>query len=246
MRELFEAGAHYGYSRSRRHPSIKPFIFGTKDRVEIFDLEKTRDLLEEAKAFAAQLGREGKTLLFVGSKDEAHVPIRNAAERCGMPFVAGRWIGGTITNFAEIKKRLDRLEELRSMREKGELSKYTKRERLEFDREIAKLESMYGGALSMREGLPDALYVVDIAHEAIAVKEARRADIPVIGLASSDGDIESIEHPIVGNDSTLASITFFTNQIADAYNEGKQEAPRKQEGEATAGTTTAAQEEDNA
>src|SRR3989344_3076922 len=158
--ELFNAGAHFGYTKSRRHPSAKPFLFGVKNKIEIFDLEKTGVALAAAANFVKSLGEVGAQILFVGGKSEARVAIKNGAESIGMPYVAGRWIGGTITNFAEIRKRVMKLERLTMEKEKGELGKYTKKERLLIDREIAKLKLYFEGLTPMKE-LPKAIFVID-------------------------------------------------------------------------------------
>lgn len=221
---LFEAGAHYGYGRSRRHPSAVPFLYGTKDRVELFDLEKTADTFEQALVFVRRLGAERKTLLFVSGKPEGESAVRDAAVKLGLPFTAGRWIGGAITNFPQIKKRIARLLTLKEERERGELEKYTKKERLLFDREIEKLEKNFGGLVPLSDQLPAALFVVDPRKEKGAVKEARDAKIPVIALANTDCDMTEITYPIPGNDASRKSILFFVNEIARAYEEGKNEA----------------------
>lgn len=218
--EMFKAGAHFGYSKTRRHSTTSPYIFGVKNRVEIIDLEKTDELLEKAIAFISTLAKEGKQVLFVGGKNEARASLRLAAESIGMPFVDGRWIGGTLTNFPEIKKRLNKLEDLTKQKEKGELVKYTKKERLMIDREIANLDRFFSGILSMRD-LPKAMFVVDSQKEIIAVTEARKMGIPVISLSGTDCDISVVNYPIVANDSSVSSITFFVNEIAKAYQKAK-------------------------
>ncbi len=216
IEEMFRVGAHYGYSKSKRHPSVQPFIFGAKNRAEIFDLEKTAQSLEEAKAYVAALAKDGKQILFVGGKSEARQAIKEAAESIGMPYVASRWIGGTLTNFPEIRKRTDRLEDLISKKEKGELGKYTKKERLLFDREIEKLEKTFRGIVSLK-GMPAALFVIDSGKEHIAVTEAHSVHVPVISLSNSDCDLKAVEYPIPGNDSAAASIRFFVGEIIAAY-----------------------------
>lgn len=216
---MFKAGAHFAYSRSRRHPSAKPFIFGTKNRVEIFDLEKTQDALESAKEFIRQIASTGKQVLFVGGKSEAREIVKNTAQTLGMPYVAGRWIGGTFTNFSEIRKRIEKMETLNSQKEKGELSKYTKKERLLIDREISNLEHYFSGLVSMKE-LPKAIFVIDQKRENIAVDEAKKSGIPVVSLSGSDCDLTEVAYPIPGNDSSLSSITFFVNEIAAAFKDG--------------------------
>ncbi len=222
---LFEAGAHYGYAKSRRHPSATPFLFGTKQRVDIFDLEKTAPALENALEFVRTLGEERKTLIFVGGKPESHKPVREAANAADCPFVIGRWIGGTLTNHEEIKKRIARLRDLREQRESGALAKYTKLERLHIDREIDKLETMYGGLSALGERLPDAVFVVDPKKEFIAVKEARAKRIPVIALASSDCDLSVADYVIPANDSAPRSIAYFVHEVSRAYREGRERAP---------------------
>lgn len=218
--QMFTVGAHFGYSKTRRHPSIAPYIFGVKNRVEIIDLEKTDDLLDKALAFISVLAKEGKQILFVGGKNEARGSLRIAAESIGMPFVDGRWIGGTLTNFSEIKKRLNKLEDLTKQKEKGELSKYTKKERLMIDREIANLDRFFSGILPMKD-LPKALVVVDSKKEIIAVTEAQKMNIPIVALCGTDSDISLINYPIVANDASISSITFFVNEIAKSYQKAK-------------------------
>lgn len=225
IQTLFEAGAHFGYTRARRHPSAAPYLFGTKDRTDIFDLETTEKRLLSAQEFAASLAQSGKQLLFVGGKHEAISIVRDNAEKIGMPFVAGRWIGGTLTNFKNIRKRIDRLEKLMKERETGELDKYTKRERLMIDREIEELLARFGGLVSMND-LPGALFVVDSRHEDTAVREANQLGIPVIALSSSDCDFARVQFPIPANDTTVRSISLVTEAIAESYAAGKR-APAK-------------------
>jgi len=216
---MFKAGAHYGYSRTKRHPTALGFLFGSKNRVEIFDLEKTKEKLLQAKSFVRSLGQAGRMILFVSSKVEARDPIKNGALKIGAPYVAGRWIGGTITNFKVIRGRVDRLEELRAKKEKGELAKYTKKERLLIDREIATLERLFSGLIPLKN-LPGALFVVDPKLEHTAAREALMAGIPVVALANSDCDFKDLTYPIPANDAGLASIAFFTKEIVEAYEEG--------------------------
>jgi len=226
IEEMFKAGAHFGYSRSRRHPTASPYIFGVKNRVEIFDLAKTADLLKNALDFVSGLAKEDRQILFVGGKNEARDLIKNAAISIDMPYVAGRWIGGTFTNFPEIKKRISKLEELTKQREKGELSKYTKKERLVIDRNTANLERFFSGLLLMKE-MPKAIFVIDPKNEAIAVTEANKIGIPVIALAGSDCDIKDIDYPIAANDSSISSISFFVGEIVNAYKKNKGPSNKK-------------------
>ncbi|MEX2014240.1 MAG: 30S ribosomal protein S2 [Parcubacteria group bacterium] len=223
---LFSVGAHFGFVRSRRHPSAKPFIFGSKNNLEIFDLEKTNKELEKAAAFVAQKGAEGAVGLWVGGKSEAREAVKKAGLELEMPYVAGRWIGGTLSNFAEIKKRIARLEELTGQREKGELGKYTKKERLLFDREIERL-TIYFGGLSQLKSIPKFLVVIDPKKEYIAVAEAKKTGVPVVALAGSDSNLYEIDYAIPGNDSSRQSIAFILQELSSAYKNGKAKAEKE-------------------
>ena len=226
IESMFKVGAHFGYSKSRRHPSMAPYIFGAKNKVEIFDLEKTSESLTETKEFIVKCGKEGKKILFVGGKNEARDAVRVGATTISMPYVAGRWIGGTITNFSEIKKRIERLSELMEKREKGELSKFTKLEQLHIDREIENLNKTFGGLRSMK-ALPDVLFVVDAKQEDIAVSEAKKAGIPIVGILNSDCNMNDVSYHLIGNDAGIASIQFFVSLVVDAYKEGQKQAPQE-------------------
>ncbi|OHA91716.1 MAG: 30S ribosomal protein S2 [Candidatus Zambryskibacteria bacterium RIFCSPHIGHO2_01_FULL_44_22b] len=223
--ELFGAGAHYGFVKSRRHPSAKPFIFGSKNNIEIFDLEKTSLELDKAAAFMEEKGKEGATGLLLGGKSEAREAIKKAAETLEMPYVAGRWIGGTLSNFSEIKKRIAKLEDLTDQREKGELAKYTKKERLLIDRDIAKL-TIYFGGLSRLKSLPKFMIIIDPKKERNAVLEAKKINIPIVGLAGSDSNLHEIEYAIPGNDASRASISFIVNKLVEAYKKGRVETEK--------------------
>lgn len=220
METLFDAGAHFGYSRTRRHPTAATFIFGTRDQCDIFDLTQTQARLDAVCTFVAGLGQRGAQVLFVSGKNESLGILKLAAQRAGLPYSAGRWIGGTLTNFKNIRKRISRLEKLTSERESGELDKYTKRERLLLDREIQELLGRFGGLTSMHD-LPAALFVVDTRHESTAVAEANQLGIPVIGLASSDCDFSLVQYPIPANDTSVRSVKLVVDTIANAYMEGK-------------------------
>ncbi len=220
---MFGAGAHFGLGRSRRHPAISPYIFGTKNSTDIFDLEKTEILFAKAKAIIAKLASEGKTILFVGGKKEASAAIKHSSQSLNMPYVDGRWIGGTLSNFGQVRKRVERYEKLTSDKEKGELAKYTKRERMLIDKEIASLEKMFYGIVSLKR-IPDAMFIVDPRHEKNAVKEATDMNIPIIALAGSDCNINEVTYPIVGNDNSKASVQFFVEEIAKTYQNAKKTA----------------------
>jgi len=220
VEEMFKAGVHYGYSKTRRHPSLSPFIYTTKNKVDIIDLEKTSALLEEAKAFVETLGASGKTVLFVGTKPEAKELVKNFALSLNMPYVNERWIGGTISNFSEIKKRVAELENYTKENKEGGLEKYTKKERAMMAKKMEKLGRYYSGIIGLKK-MPDALFIVDTKREHIAMTEARKSNVPVMALINSDSNIKGIDYPIVGNDTGIPSIKLILKEITEAYNSKK-------------------------
>ena len=223
IERLFDVGAHFGFTKSRRHPSTSPFIFGNKQGTDIIDLEKTVALLDSAKAFVLEAGKAGKAVLFVGTKEEVTTIVRSHAERAKMPFVVNRWVGGMLTNFSEIKKRIQRLHDLTLQGESGELErKYTKKERVVIGRELEKLGYNFGGIKDM-ERLPAALIIVDPRHDSIALEEATALSIPVVAIASSDTDLSRIMYPIVANDALQTSVSFMLDELTNAYLDGVKE-----------------------
>ena len=219
---MAKVGAQFGFVKSRRHPSVENFIFGVKNKIEIFDLEKTASQLDKALDFVKTLASKGGMILFIGGKNEAISAVTSVAESIGQPFVAGRFIGGTLTNFPEIRKRVEKMEDLLSQKEKGELGKYTKKERLLIDREIEKLKTFFSGIAPMKR-VPQAIFVVDAKREVTAVREAHRVGVPVVALCGMDNDIADIDFPIPANDSSRASIEFFLRKVAETYEAGKRE-----------------------
>lgn len=217
IKELIEVGAHYGFSKSRRHPSMKKFIFTTKNKADIFNLEMTADQLVQALELVQEIANNKKQILFVGTKPEAKIVTQVAADSTANPFVTDRWIGGTLTNWNEIQKRVNRLETLRKEQETGEFAKYTKKEKLGLERLIAKLNRYFGGITIMKEK-PSALVVIDPKKEHIAVSEAQQLGIPVIALANSDCDVAEIKFAIPVNDASKGSIEYFLKKIATQYN----------------------------
>ena len=219
IESMFQAGAHFGYSRTRRHPSYEQFLFGSKDHVDIINLEKTGSQLAAALAFVKESVQAGKVILFVGTKPEARKVVEEMAISLGAPYVVHRWIGGTLTNLSEMRRRISRFEELEGKKERGELDVYTKKERLLLDREMDGLAKKFGGVISLKQ-LPYALFVVDPRHEYTAVNEAKKKNIPIIALAGTDCDMKDITYPIPANDGSLTSIRFFVAKLAEAYKEG--------------------------
>jgi len=213
---MFSVGAHYAFSRSLRHASAKPYIFGMKDNIEIFDLVKTNEALQAAKDYMAKLAKARKNIIFVATKNEAREAVKEAALAVKMPYVVGGWKGGTLTNFSEMKKRIEKLRQLISDRDNGRLAKFTKKEQIVIGRDIAKLERNFGGLIEMR-GIPDAIVVVDAKKEEIAVSEAKALGVKVIAITSSDADFSILDYPIPANDASRDSIAYFINQLKDAY-----------------------------
>lgn len=217
--EMFKVGVHYGYSKSRRHPSISPYIFGTKNGVDIINIEKTNDLLEKALETISKFAAAGKTILFVGTKPEARQQIIETALALNMPYVSERWVGGSLTNFPEIKKRILKLLDLRAQKEKGELDKYTKKEKLLIDREMDDMTKNFQGLTGITK-TPDVLFVIDPKKEHIAVTEARKMNLHIIALLNTDCNLKQIQSPIVANDASVSSITYFLLKAKEAYTKG--------------------------
>ena len=214
--EMFKAGVHFGYSRSSRHPSMKPVIYGTKNRVDIINLEMTAEHLAKVREVLKGLSLGGKTVLFVGTKNESKIATRQAADALNMPYVVERWVGGIFTNFPEIKKRIARMKDLASKKEKGELDVYTKKERLILQWEEDRLIKLFGGLADMNER-PAALIVIDPKKEKNAIAEAKKVGVPVIALMNTDCEYADAQYPIPGNDTSTASIKFILDQIVAAY-----------------------------
>lgn len=220
IEELYKNGAHFGFSKSRRHPSANAYLYTSKNRNDIFDLEKTNESLDVALEFVKGLAEKKETILLVGGKNEARNIVRETAEAMDMPYVASRWIGGTLTNFTEIKKRVDTMLSLISQKEKGELAKYTKKERLLIDRDIEKLQKMFWG-ISKMSSMPKALFIVDPRYEDIALKEAKLLKIPVIALCGTDNNFKEVDFVIPGNDSSQKSIKYFADRVKEVYIKNK-------------------------
>jgi small subunit ribosomal protein S2 len=220
MQNLMEAGVHYGYSRTRRHPSVNPFLYGSKNGVDIIDLEKTTPQIEAAAKFIAELGAAGKTVLFVGVKPEARAHVIETASLLRQPSVTERWIGGILTNFTEIKRRIQKLEDMKEKRATGEYAKYTKKEQLLMDRELDRLNKYFSGLVGMSK-MPEAMLVIDPKKEHIAVLEARKMNIPVIAMGNTDCSIRDIDYPIIANDSSASSIGAILGILKEAFEGNK-------------------------
>ncbi|MEE8300617.1 MAG: 30S ribosomal protein S2 [Desulfatiglandales bacterium] len=226
MKLLLEAGVHFGHQTRKWNPKMKPYLFGAKNGIYIIDLQITAKLLKDAHNFIVRAVSEGGAVLFVGTKKQSQNSVVEEAERCGMFHVCNRWLGGTLTNFSTIRKSIDRLKELEEMKRDGSLSRYTKKEVLRMERELAKLEKSLGGIKDM-DGLPSALFIADTRKEKIAVNEGRKLGIPIVAIVDSNGDPEDIDYIIPGNDDAIRSIRLLTSVIADACIEGHMEREEK-------------------
>lgn len=216
LKPLMEAGVHFGYSRTRRHPTVTPYLYGNKGGVDIIDLEKTAPQIEAAAAFLAELGAAGKTILFVGVKPEARSAVEEVAQSLKMPFVTERWIGGILTNFPEIKKRIQKLADLKEERISGGFDKYTKKEQLLLQREMDRLNKYFSGLTGLTK-MPDAVVIVDTKKEHIAIAEARKVGVPVVSIGNTDCSIRGISYPIIANDSSASSIKALLAILRDAF-----------------------------
>jgi len=221
MKQLLEAGVHFGHQTSRWNPKMKPYIFGARNGIYIIDLQQTVKLLQDAYGFVRDLAANGGSLLLVGTKKQAQDAVMEEAERCGMYYVSNRWLGGTLTNFQTIKQSVDRLRKLVEMLEDEKMTEaLKKRELLELSREKDRLVHTLGGIKTMRK-LPDALFIIDTIKEDIAVKEANKLGIPVVAVVDTNCDPDMIDHRIPGNDDAIRAIRLFCAAMADAILEGR-------------------------
>lgn len=226
MKEMLDAGVHFGHQTQKWNPKMKPYVFGARGGIHIIDLQKTVIAAQNAAAFVRKEAAEGAKIIFVGTKKQAVDPIQEAAKKIGQYYVTKRWLGGTLTNFTTIKASIDRLRKIDLMKEKGEFGFFNKKERSMMEKDYAKLNEYLEGIRDMKE-VPTLMFVIDLKKEHIAVLEAKRLGIPVIAIADTNTDPEVIDFPIPGNDDAIRSITLFTNLIADAYAEGAKEYESK-------------------
>ena len=224
MRGMLEAGVHFGHQTRFWNPKMAPFIFGERNRIHIINLERTLPLYQDACEFIRRVVADGGTVLFVGSKRAAHQSISEEAIRCGMPFVSHRWLGGMLTNFKTIRKSITRLKDLEEITAEGARADYTKKEMLGLSRERDKLERTLGGIKDM-ESLPDAVFVVDVGHEEIAVREAVKLGIPIVAVVDTNSSPDEIDYVVPGNDDAMGAIRLYAHGAAEAVLEGKSSIP---------------------
>ncbi|QYD67378.1 30S ribosomal protein S2 [Paraburkholderia edwinii] len=223
MRQMLEAGVHFGHQTRFWNPKMAPFIFGHRNKIHIINLEKTLPMYNDALKYVRQLAANRGTILFVGTKRQSRDTIAEAAARAGMPFVNARWLGGMLTNFKTLKVSIKRLKDMETAVEAGELEKMSKKEALLFEREIAKLQKSIGGVKDMG-GIPDAIFVVDVGYHKIAVTEANKLGVPVIAVVDTNHSPEGVDYVIPGNDDASKAVTLYAQGVADAILEGRANA----------------------
>ena len=227
LEEMLQHGVHFGHQTSRRHPKMQPYIFTNRQRVSVIDLERTQDKLREAMEFAHQITVNGGVILFVGSKKQARDIVRDAAIRCGAPYIVGRWIGGIFTNFENVGKLIEKMKKLEDDEQSGEWNKYKKSEQMAFKKEQLKLNEFVGGIRAMTK-LPKAIFVVDIKKEKTAIAEATKKNIPIIAMTDTNVNPDKVQYPIPANDDAINSINLITKCIADAILAGRSAAVQKE------------------
>lgn len=223
MRQMLEAGVHFGHQTRFWNPKMAPYIFGHRNKIHIINLEKTLVMYEEAMKYVRQLSSNRGVILFVGTKRQARDIVREEAARCGSPYVDQRWLGGMLTNFKTIKQSIKRLQDMETMTQDGTLEKMIKKEALDLQRELDKLNSSLGGIKDMK-GLPDALFVIDVGYQKGAITEARKLGIPVIGVVDTNHSPDGLQYVIPGNDDSSRAIRLYARGVADAILEGRSQS----------------------
>lgn len=240
MKEMLDAGVHFGHQTQRWNPKMKPFVYTDRGGIHIIDLQKTVTRANKAAEFVKEVAAKGGRMIFVGTKKQAVEPITEAAQKCGQYYVTKRWLGGMLTNFETIKASIDRLRKIDAMRESGELDFFTKKERAKMEKEYLRLSEYLNGIKDMKT-TPSVMFVVDLPKEHIAVAEAKRLGIPVVAIADTNSDPEIIDYPIPGNDDAIRSIKLFANLVAEAYVEGAKEYQVNLQTQTDKGSDTAAE-----
>jgi small subunit ribosomal protein S2 len=220
LEELLDSGAHFGHQTRRWNPKMEEYLYGSENGVHIFDLTKTKPMIEEALDYLTKVASEGKNILLLGTKKQIKEKVIEVAGEAGVPFVSERWLGGTISNFGQMKKSLKKLEEMKANMASGAYNKFTKKERLLIEREITRLERFFGG-ISTLEKIPDVLFVIDTKREAGAVYEAKEKKVPVVGIVDSNSDPDLVDYPIPMNDDASKALEYVLNLVKEAILEGK-------------------------
>lgn len=224
--EMLKAGVHFGHQKSRWHPKMEKFIFGARNGVHIIDLEKTQEQLEKALNYVKTLAGKGQVILFVGTKRQARAIIKEAAEKCEMPYLVERWIGGLLTNFEEVKRRLKKYHNLKEQFASGEIEKYTKKEQVTMKKQLEKMDKYLMG-LTKLEKMPDAVYIADMRTEKTALAETERTEVPTVAVCDTNTNPEKVNYAIPANDDAVNSIKMIADMVAEAVNEGRKEWEKK-------------------
>lgn len=220
LKELLEAGVHFGHQTKKRNPKMKKYIYNERNGIHIIDLQQTIKLFDEASRFMSNTAAQGKTVLFVGTKKQAQDAVAEEAQRCGMPYVNQRWLGGLLTNFVTLKKSMKKFKELEKMKVDGDFEHFSKKDAAKLEKKYKKMEKLFSGIKDM-ENPPDALFVIDPRKEDIAVGEAKKLGVPVVAVVDTNCDPEQIDHVIPGNDDAIRAIKLFASRVSDAVLEGK-------------------------
>ncbi len=234
IKEMAEAGLHFGHKLSTTHPKMKPFIHGTRNSINLIDLDKTKESFEKVLEFIKKQIFEGKILLVVGTKIQARKLVEDFGREYNLPYVSERWLGGTISNFEVIKKRIDYFNDLEKQKQEGELKKYTKKERGQFDLELGRLEKKFQGIKNLKK-LPDIIFVLDIVKDALAIKEAKSRGVTTIGVCDANSDPSSVDWSIPANDDSVSSIKYILNKLSESVKKGEElkESQKKEEKESS-------------
>ena len=223
IEQMAQSGLHFGHRTSRIHPKMKPYLFAVRNGVHLIDLEKTAEKFKEALEFIQKLVSEGKTLLLVGTKIQIKDLVKETAKECGMPYVTERWLGGTFTNFSVFKKRIEYFKELEKKKKEGELEKYTKKERANIDKELANLETKFGGIKNLGK-LPDAVFVLDMKKDELAIKESEAKGIKIVGISDTNIDPTQADYPIPANDDAVSTLSFILEKVKEVILKNKPKA----------------------
>lgn len=227
IRAMLKAGVHWGHAKSKNHPAMQPYIFGVRNTISVIDLIKTKEKLVEALAFLKGVSQKNGTILLVGTRPAARKVLLEFRDRLGLPLYAERWIGGTLTNFKEISKRISQMEIMEKEKATGEWGKYTKKEQLEKSKDLEKLQRMFDGVRILKR-LPDALFIVDINEDDTALREARRLKIPVVALCDTNSNADMVTYPIPSNDDALPAVRYMIGRVAEAIDEGRKSVQETQ------------------
>ncbi len=223
MEEMANAGLHFGHKKNKKNPKMEPYIYGIRNGISIIDLSRTKEKLDEALNFISNAVSQKKTILLIGTKVQYKDLTKEIAQECNIPYVNSRWLGGTITNFENIKKRVDYLKDLEKKKEEGDLEKYTKKERIKIDREIGSLKNKFEGLKSLSKK-PDIIFVLDVVHDNLAIKEARSKDIKIIGIADTNANPDIIDYLIPANDDAFSSVKYILDRVKKTINESRKDS----------------------